>query len=99
MGTTIAFAVLAPIVLPMAGFTSAGIAAASFAASIQGPAVVTGSYFAIAQSIGASGAAACATAGVKVGLVAGVSGAATGAAGLFTWMASNRAFKKFRKLN
>ena len=65
----------------MAGFTSAGLAAGSLAASIQGPAVAAGSYFALAQSTGALGAGTRALVGAKVGLAAGVSGAAAGIAG------------------
>ena len=40
--------------LPAIGFGSAGVIAGSFAASIQGPAVAAGSYFALFQSVGAT---------------------------------------------
>ena len=39
-----------------AGFTSSGVAAGSFAASVQGASVAAGSTFAGLQSIGATGA-------------------------------------------
>ena len=38
------------------GFTKAGVAAGSIAASVQGPAVAAGSTFATLQSVGATGA-------------------------------------------
>ena len=40
--------------LPAIGFGSAGVIAGSLAASVQGPAVAAGSYFAVLQSIGAT---------------------------------------------
>jgi hypothetical protein len=40
---------------PFLGFGLGGISAGSFAASIQGPAVVAGSFFAVLQSLGATG--------------------------------------------
>ena len=43
------------IALPFLGFGLEGITAGSFAASIQGPAVVAGSMFAVLQSLGATG--------------------------------------------
>mmetsp|Transcript_19125 Transcript_19125/g.28207 ORF Transcript_19125/g.28207 Transcript_19125/m.28207 type:complete len:154 (-) Transcript_19125:53-514(-) len=52
-------AVVAPAVLVgglhVVGFTGAGVAAGSFAAGMQGPATVAGSWFAAAQSVGAAG--------------------------------------------
>ena len=86
MVATVACAVLAPIALPLIGFTSAGVAAGSIAAAIQGPAVAAGSAFAIAQSTGALGVGACALAGAQAGAVIGtplvVTGAALGTAGV-----------------
>ena len=41
--------------LPFLGFGLGGISAGSFAASMQGPAVVAGSFFAVLQSLGATG--------------------------------------------
>lgn len=41
--------------LPLLGFGLGGITAGSFAAWIQGPAVMTGSMFAVLQSLGATG--------------------------------------------
>ena len=46
---------LGMIALPALGFGAGGIAAGSFAAGIQGPAVAAGSLFAILQSLGATG--------------------------------------------
>ena len=43
------------MVLLELGFGLGGITAGSFAASIQGPAVVAGSMFAVLQSLGATG--------------------------------------------
>ena len=65
--------VLTPLVLGAVGFTAAGVAAGSIAASIQGPAVASGSLFAICQSVGAAGLGAGGTAGVfSAGCGAGV---------------------------
>ena len=69
-GCTVAGAVALPVVLPLVGFTSVGVAAASIAAGIQGPAVAAGSYFAIAQSVAATGTAVAA--GAKIGVAVGV---------------------------
>ena len=44
-----------PLWLPILGFTSAGVAAGSIAAGVQGSSVAAGSYFAILQSAGALG--------------------------------------------
>lgn len=56
--------------LPAMGFTTAGVAAGSVAASLQGPAVAAGSWFAAAQSAGATlTAAAAAKAAVAAGAV------------------------------
>ena len=79
MGTTVACAVLAPIALPLIGFTAAGVAAGSIAAAIQVPAVAAGSAFAIAQSAGALGVGACALVGAQAGAVIGTPLVATGA--------------------
>ena len=49
--------VVAPVALGAAGFTAAGVAAGSLAASIQTAATVSGSAFAVAQSVGAAGLA------------------------------------------
>ena len=75
----------------------AGIAVGSLSTSSQGLAVVTGSYFAIAQSTGALEPGVCAIVGTKVGLPSGISGAATGIAGVFTWVAGNGMIKQFKK--
>lgn len=71
-------AVAAPLLivpaLSVAGFTSAGVAAGSLAASMQGAATVSGSVFALCQSAGATGAVAASTAmgtGVTAGLTTG----------------------------
>ena len=94
MGTVVVGTLLAPIVIPAIGFTSAGVAAGSIAAAIQGPTVAAGSAFAVAQSAGALGAGACALVGAKVGAVVG----ATGAAGAFG-AAAAAAAKSFGKAN
>lgn len=54
-GSGLAGTILCGIVLPFLGFGLGGITAGSFAASIQGPAVVAGSMFAVLQSLGATG--------------------------------------------
>jgi hypothetical protein len=59
--------------LAAAGFTSTGVAAGSVAAAIQGPATAAGSWFALCQSAGATGAIAG-----PVGIAAGVAAAAIG---------------------
>merc|ERR1712168_1574578 len=52
-------AVLAsPPILSAVGFGAAGVTAGSIAASVQGPAVAAGSWFAICQSVGAVGLSA-----------------------------------------
>ncbi|CAF1152477.1 unnamed protein product [Adineta steineri] len=67
-------AMIAPLaiipVLGAAGFTSAGVAAGSLAASIQTATTASGSIFALCQSAGAVGAVAASTS-VGVGLTAG----------------------------
>ncbi len=67
-------AVAAPLaivpVLGLVGFTSAGVAAGSLAASMQTATTVSGSLFALCQSAGAVGAVATSTS-VGVGLAAG----------------------------
>eukprot|EP01052_Picozoa_sp_SAG31_P044602 SAG31_NODE_7840_length_1585_cov_1.380888_1_plen_151_part_00 len=45
--------------LPLLGFTAAGVAAGSVAAAVQTPLTAAGSYFAAAQSLGATGAYWC----------------------------------------
>ena len=57
-------------VLGMAGFTSAGVAAGSLAASMQTATTVSGSIFALCQSAGATGVVATSTS-VCVGLLTG----------------------------
>jgi hypothetical protein len=47
--------ILGGIAFPYLGFGLGGITAGSFAASIQGPAVVAGSMFAVLQSLSATG--------------------------------------------
>ncbi|CAF1197900.1 unnamed protein product [Rotaria sordida] len=81
IGTTAA--VTAPLTiipaLGVAGFTSAGVAAGSAAASLQTATTVSGSFFALCQSAGAVGAVATSTS-VGVGLSAGATvGAVTAA--------------------
>ena len=70
-------AVAAPLAiiptLGVIGFTSAGVAAGSIAASIQTATTVSGSIFALCQSAGAVGAVAASTS-VAVGLTAGAAG-------------------------
>jgi hypothetical protein len=73
-----ATAVVAPLailpVLSVVGFTSAGVAAGSLAASMQTATTVSGSVFALCQSAAATGAVAASTsAGVSLG--AGATGA------------------------
>ena len=61
-------------VLGMAGFTSAGVAAGSLAASMQTATTVSGSIFALCQSAGATGVVATSTSvcvGVLTGTVTG----------------------------
>ena len=77
-GGAIAGALLAPLVLPALGFGAAGIIAGSWAAAIQTPFTVAGSWFAFFQSAGATGIAVCtavkvagATAGATVGATVG----------------------------
>merc|ERR1712047_43423 len=62
----------AAVCLAAFGFTTAGIVAGSFAASIQGASVAAGSMFAIAQSVGATGALyAASMKGAAVGAAVG----------------------------
>ena len=74
--TTTALAPLAIVpVLGAAGFTSAGVAAGSLAASMQTATIASGSFFALCQSAGALGAAAASTFWA-VGLAAGTTAGA-----------------------
>ncbi|XP_052270853.1 interferon alpha-inducible protein 27-like protein 2B isoform X2 [Dreissena polymorpha] len=68
----------APVVLSAVGFTSAGVAAGSIAAGLQGPAVASGSLFALLQSAGAAGL----TTGTQAGVFSWVT-AVTGAVSTF----------------
>ena len=67
---------LLPVLLPAAGFGSAGIIAGSWAAGIQGSAVASSSVFAACQSAGVVGLSSLAS-GVTLatGAVAGAAGA------------------------
>jgi hypothetical protein len=74
-----ATAVMAPLailpVLSVVGFTSAGVAAGSLAASMQTATTVSGSVFALCQSAAATGAVAASTAaGVSLGAGATAAG-------------------------
>ena len=73
----------APFALVALGFTSAGIAAGSFAASSMGATTAAGSAFAIAQSIGAAGFT-LAGAGATVG---GVTAVNVGGGAIREWLA------------
>jgi hypothetical protein len=59
--------------LAFAGFTEAGVAAGSLAATVQGPATAAGSWFALCQSAGATGAITG-----PVGIIAGIAAAGIG---------------------
>ncbi len=64
-----------PVVLSVAGFGPAGVAAGSVAASIQPAAVAAGSVFAVCQSVGAAGLATSTyVAGTAAGAVLGAGG-------------------------
>ena len=79
-GATIGVAVgaAAPVALAAAGFTAAGVAAGSIAAGIQTPLTAAGGWFALAQSVGATGAAVVPSIASGVGLgAAAVGGAVT----------------------
>ena len=65
--------------LGVVGFTSAGVAAGSLAASMQTATTVSGSVFALCQSAGAVGAVATSTS-VGVGMAAGATAASVTAA-------------------
>ena len=65
---------MAPYVLGAIGFTSAGIAAGSLAASWQGPAVAAGSWFAATQGFAATGCLGFANAASVVAAGTGVGG-------------------------
>jgi hypothetical protein len=74
IGSASTAAVLAPLAIIPAlgavGFTSAGVAAGSIAASLQTATTISGSLFALCQSAGAVGAVAASTS-IGVGLTAG----------------------------
>ncbi|XP_075249820.1 interferon alpha-inducible protein 27-like protein 2A [Convolutriloba macropyga] len=72
----------APLLLSGIGFTAAGVAAGSIAASVQTPTVAAGSYFALMQSAGVLGMSA-ATKGVIGAAGASVGGAAAAVTNLF----------------
>ena len=74
--------VAAPAVLGAVGFTSAGIAAGSWAAAWQGSAVAAGSWFALAQSFAAVGGATL-TQGAATVAVGSCAGAVTS---VLTWL-------------
>ena len=59
--------VAAPVALGAAGFTAAGVGAGSLAAYLQTAATVSGSAFAVSQSVGAAGLAGSTVAGVVGG--------------------------------
>lgn len=82
IGVTVGGGVLGACLLPILGFGSAGIAAGSWAASVQGPAIAAGSAFAICQSLGATGL------GI---LLFGAVGTATGGAGALRLIYAHRA--------
>lgn len=78
VATGLAAAAAAPLVLGAVGFTTAGVAAGSIAASVQsavyGGSVASGSAFALLQSAGAAGIGAAgnaAIAGTTGGITAG----------------------------
>lgn len=68
--------------LSAAGFGSAGVVGGSLAAAMQGPATVAGSWFALCQSAGATGAIA-GPVGVAAGITAATIGLGAVALGLF----------------
>ena len=60
----VASTVSAPFILAGVGFGTAGVAAGSIAAAIQGPATIAGGLFALCQSAGVVGMAATTQAGI-----------------------------------
>ena len=60
----VASIVAAPFILTGVGFGTAGVAAGSIAAAIQGPATIAGGLFALCQSAGVVGMAATTQAGI-----------------------------------
>ena len=76
IGSGLGGMILGVLALPLLGFGLGGISAGSFAASIQGPAVVAGSMFAVLQSLGATG----------MGIL--LFGSITGAIGILTPLAA-----------
>jgi len=76
-GTGVIFLAVANGLLPILGFGAQGIIAGSFAASVMGPAVASGSIFAVLQSAGVIGFSAVASGGILLAGAA-VAGAAIG---------------------
>lgn len=74
VAATIGSVYAAPVVLGAVGFTKAGVAAASVAASMQPAAVAAGSWFAAAQSVGATGAVGTTLPGVIGATATAISG-------------------------
>ncbi len=84
VGAAVGLSVAAPAtvgIIGALGFTSAGVAAGSTAAGWMTPTTAVGSWFAVAQAVGATGSVAA------LGLLVPVAGAAVvGAAALGIWV-------------